>query len=64
MFAPRQPELYTSWFDITLQEIETFFFEVTEEGNLTANGFMQMYHLQTQNDPDETWNDLKTYKPV
>ena len=23
-----------------------------------------MYHLQTQNDPDETWNDLKTCKPV
>ncbi|GAB5587900.1 NEDD8 activating enzyme [Umbelopsis nana] len=43
-------------------EIETFF-EVTEEGNLTTNGFMQMYHLQTQNDP-ETWNDFKTYKPV
>ena len=63
MFTPRQPELYTSWFDITLQEIETFF-EVTEEGHLTTNGFMQMYHLQTQNDPDETWNDLKTYKPV
>ncbi|CAO3679542.1 unnamed protein product [Umbelopsis vinacea] len=43
----------------TLEEIETFF-EVTEEGNLTTNGFMQMYHLQTQNDPDETWKDLKT----
>ncbi|KAI8579664.1 hypothetical protein K450DRAFT_240923 [Umbelopsis ramanniana AG] len=44
----------------TLEEIETFF-EVTEEGNLTTNGFMQMYHLQTQNDPEETWKDLKTY---
>ncbi|CAM0140742.1 hypothetical protein VKS41_008010 [Umbelopsis sp. WA50703] len=44
----------------TLEEIETFF-EVTEGGNLTTNGFMQMYHLQTQNDPEETWKDLKTY---
>lgn len=44
-----------------IQEIETFF-EVTEGGNLTTNGFMQMYHLQTQNDPEETWKDLKTCK--
>ncbi|KAL1921898.1 uncharacterized protein VTP21DRAFT_10540 [Calcarisporiella thermophila] len=44
----------------TLDEINDFL-DVTEEGHLTLQGFLQMYHLQTSNDPMETWKDLKTH---
>ncbi|KAF5391266.1 hypothetical protein D9757_001984 [Collybiopsis confluens] len=34
------------------------FMDVTDEGNLTFKGFLQIYQLQTENDPEETWSDL------
>ncbi|KAI3487548.1 hypothetical protein L1887_48439 [Cichorium endivia] len=34
------------------------FLDTDEEGNLTFSGFCQMYHLQSDNDADETWKDL------
>ncbi|THG95256.1 hypothetical protein EW145_g7992 [Phellinidium pouzarii] len=32
--------------------------DVTDEGNLTFQGFLQIYQLQTENDEEETWRDL------
>lgn len=34
------------------------FLDTDEEGNLTLRGFMEMYHLQSDNEPEETWKDL------
>ncbi|KIK59799.1 hypothetical protein GYMLUDRAFT_168907 [Collybiopsis luxurians FD-317 M1] len=34
------------------------FMDVTDEGNLTFKGFLQVYQLQTENDEEETWRDL------
>ncbi|KAI0318642.1 hypothetical protein OF83DRAFT_926047 [Amylostereum chailletii] len=35
--------------------------DVTEEGMLTFQGFLQLYQLQTENDEDETWKDLSRH---
>ncbi|KAI0050937.1 hypothetical protein FA95DRAFT_1555209 [Auriscalpium vulgare] len=32
--------------------------DVTDEGNLTFSGFIQLYQLQSDNDEEETWRDL------
>ncbi|SPO20809.1 uncharacterized protein UTRI_00286 [Ustilago trichophora] len=34
------------------------FLDADEDGNLTLRGFIEMYHLQSDNDPEETWKDL------
>lgn len=34
------------------------FLDTDKDGNLTLRGFIEMYHLQSDNDPDETWKDL------
>lgn len=34
------------------------FLDTDEEGNLTFRGFVEMYHLQSDNEPEETWKDL------
>jgi len=34
------------------------FLDVTDSGDLTFKGFLQIYQLQTENEEDETWNDL------
>ncbi|CDU23851.1 uncharacterized protein SPSC_02480 [Sporisorium scitamineum] len=34
------------------------FLDTDEEGNLTLRGFIEMYHLQSDNEPEETWKDL------
>ena len=33
--------------------------EHNKEGQLTLQGFLDFYHLQTTSHPDETWKDLK-----
>ncbi|CAE6503550.1 unnamed protein product [Rhizoctonia solani] len=35
--------------------------DVTDQGNLTFNGFIQIYQLQTENDEEETWRDLSAH---
>ncbi|KAH8117330.1 hypothetical protein DFH11DRAFT_1816471 [Phellopilus nigrolimitatus] len=35
--------------------------DVTEDGNLTFQGFLQIYQLQTENDEEETWRDLSSH---
>ncbi|UZJ55006.1 hypothetical protein CBS101457_004326 [Exobasidium rhododendri] len=35
------------------------YLDVDEKGNLTFDGFCEMYHLQSGGDADETWKDLK-----
>ncbi|KAI8820679.1 uncharacterized protein EV422DRAFT_567574 [Fimicolochytrium jonesii] len=37
----------------------TTYFECTDDGKLTLEGFMDMYHLQTLSDEAETWKDLR-----
>jgi len=37
------------------------FLDVTADGNLTFKGFIQIYQLQTENDPEETWSDLASH---
>lgn len=32
--------------------------DVTDDGALTFKGFLQLYQLQTESDPEETWKDL------
>ncbi|KAI0065443.1 hypothetical protein BV25DRAFT_1913496 [Artomyces pyxidatus] len=32
--------------------------DVTDDGGLTFQGFLQIYQLQTENDEEETWRDL------
>ncbi|EST09866.1 EF-hand domain pair [Kalmanozyma brasiliensis GHG001] len=34
------------------------FLDIDKDGNLTLRGFIEMYHLQSDNDPEETWKDL------
>lgn len=34
------------------------FLDTDEENNLTLRGFIEMYHLQSDNDPEETWKDM------
>lgn len=34
------------------------FLDTDKEGNLSFRGFVEMYHLQSDNDPQETWKDL------
>ncbi|KIS71812.1 uncharacterized protein UMAG_10955 [Mycosarcoma maydis] len=34
------------------------FLDTDKEGNLTLRGFIEMYHLQSDNEPEETWKDL------
>ncbi|GAA5959447.1 hypothetical protein JCM21900_003759 [Sporobolomyces salmonicolor] len=46
--------------DETYNEIVEFL-DVTDEGELTFKGFIQLYTLQTENDPAETENDLKSW---
>ncbi|KAF8969995.1 hypothetical protein BDZ97DRAFT_1793854 [Flammula alnicola] len=36
-------------------------FDVTDDGNLTFKGFLQLYQLQTENEEDETWKDLQKH---
>jgi Ca2+-binding EF-hand superfamily protein len=40
------------------QDIKTHF-QKDDKGNLTQEGFLEMYHMQTSADPKETWKDLK-----
>ncbi|KAI9216260.1 hypothetical protein BC828DRAFT_332435, partial [Blastocladiella britannica] len=44
----------------TLDQLSEFFAEPTKKPALMVaeEGFLDMYHLQTQNDEDETWKDL------
>ncbi|CUA72266.1 hypothetical protein RSOLAG22IIIB_00931 [Rhizoctonia solani] len=35
--------------------------DVTDQGHLTFNGFIQIYQLQTENDEEETWRDLSAH---
>ncbi|KAI8998220.1 hypothetical protein BC832DRAFT_542174 [Gaertneriomyces semiglobifer] len=37
------------------------YFDCTPDGKLTLEGFLEMYHLQTSSDEDETWKDLKAF---
>ncbi|KAF8797947.1 hypothetical protein BYT27DRAFT_7203636 [Phlegmacium glaucopus] len=37
------------------------FLDVTDDGNLTLKGFLQIYQLQTENDEEETWRDLSKH---
>ncbi len=41
-------------------EIKTYF-KLDEKGNLTLEGFLDMYHMQTSADPKETWKDLRKF---
>lgn len=34
------------------------FLDTDKDGNLTLRGFIEMYHLQSDNDGEETWKDL------
>lgn len=34
------------------------FLDTDKDGNLTFSGFVEMYHLQSDNEPEETWKDL------
>ncbi|CAE7113679.1 unnamed protein product [Rhizoctonia solani] len=35
--------------------------DVTDQGHLTFDGFIQIYQLQTENDEEETWKDLSAH---
>ncbi|KAF8509271.1 hypothetical protein JB92DRAFT_2730499, partial [Gautieria morchelliformis] len=37
------------------------YFDVTNKGHLTFKGFLQLYALQTENDEEETWQDLSKH---
>jgi len=37
------------------------FLDVTDDGELTFKGFLQIYQLQTENDEEETWRDLSNH---
>ncbi|KAK7014937.1 hypothetical protein R3P38DRAFT_2998529 [Favolaschia claudopus] len=37
------------------------FLDVTDAGELTFKGFLQIYQLQTENDEEETWRDLSNH---
>ena len=34
------------------------FLDTDKDGHLTLRGFIEMYHLQSDNEPEETWKDL------
>mmetsp|Transcript_5447 Transcript_5447/g.6627 ORF Transcript_5447/g.6627 Transcript_5447/m.6627 type:complete len:130 (-) Transcript_5447:235-624(-) len=36
-------------------------FQHNDAGDLTLNGFLQLYSLQTMSEPSETWKDLKAH---
>ncbi|EIN07480.1 hypothetical protein PUNSTDRAFT_136160 [Punctularia strigosozonata HHB-11173 SS5] len=44
----------------TIDEL-TEFLDVTDDGQLTYKGFLQIYQLQTENDEEETWRDLSSH---
>ncbi|TFK54979.1 hypothetical protein OE88DRAFT_1710720 [Heliocybe sulcata] len=44
----------------TKEELRQFL-DVTDDGNLTFSGFIQIYRLQTENEEEETWRDLSTH---
>ncbi|GAA6060146.1 hypothetical protein JCM10212_001443 [Sporobolomyces blumeae] len=46
--------------DETYNEIVEYL-DVTDDGELTFKGFIQLYQLQTENDPAETENDLRAW---
>ncbi|KZT11231.1 uncharacterized protein LAESUDRAFT_259003 [Laetiporus sulphureus 93-53] len=46
--------------DATKGEILEFM-DVTDNGDLTFKGFIQVYQLQTENDEEETWRDLSSH---
>ncbi|KND00007.1 uncharacterized protein SPPG_04354 [Spizellomyces punctatus DAOM BR117] len=46
--------------EATIEELSDSF-DTTADGKLTLEGFLDMYHLQTLSDEDETWKDLKTF---
>lgn len=35
------------------------YFDVDKDGNLTLTGFLEMYHLQSGGEAEETWKDLR-----
>lgn len=35
------------------------FLDTDQDANLTLRGFIEMYHLQSDNEPEETWKDLE-----
>ncbi|KAF8163223.1 hypothetical protein B0H34DRAFT_694594 [Crassisporium funariophilum] len=37
------------------------FLDVTDDGDLTFKGFLQIYQLQTENSEEETWRDLSKH---
>jgi len=50
----------TAFSDETKDEVKGFL-DVTEAGNLTLKGFLQIYQFQTENDEEETWRDLSSH---
>lgn len=44
--------------DEAKQEIREFL-STDDDGNLTLGGFCEMFHLQSDNEPAETWRDLE-----
>ncbi|KZT26291.1 hypothetical protein NEOLEDRAFT_1155799 [Neolentinus lepideus HHB14362 ss-1] len=44
----------------TKEELRQFL-DVTDDGDLTFKGFLQIYQLQTENDEEETWRDLSSH---
>ena len=50
----------TGFSDTEKEEIKDNF-EIDNNNNLTLDGFMQMYSLQTLSEPSETWKDLETH---
>ncbi|KAF9585586.1 hypothetical protein BGW38_001672 [Lunasporangiospora selenospora] len=37
------------------------FLDVDDKGNLKLKGFMEMYNLQTNSEPEATWRDLQKH---
>ncbi|KLO12607.1 hypothetical protein SCHPADRAFT_929112 [Schizopora paradoxa] len=50
----------TAFSEETKDEMKGFL-DVTEAGNLTFKGFLQIYQVQTENDEEETWRDLSSH---
>lgn len=48
-------------FDDETKEELIDFMDVTDNGDLTFKGFLQVYQLQTENDEEETWKDLSSH---
>ncbi|KAI9226388.1 MAG: hypothetical protein DHS80DRAFT_18774 [Piptocephalis tieghemiana] len=36
-------------------------FDLNDQGWLTLKGFLQLYFLQTEGEPEETWKDLRAH---